>query len=45
MPKWAGRSGYVPIRVLHAAVYYGFSRALNATFTAREVFATRDEPA
>ncbi|MEU7802348.1 carboxymuconolactone decarboxylase family protein [Micromonospora arborensis] len=31
--------------ILHAAVYCGFPRALNATFTAREVFATRDDPA
>jgi 4-carboxymuconolactone decarboxylase len=29
--------------LLHAAVYCGFPRALNATFVAREVFATRDE--
>lgn len=29
--------------LLHAAVYCGFPRALNATFAAREVFAKRDE--
>ncbi len=29
--------------LLHAAVYSGFPRALNATFVAREVFAARDE--
>ncbi|WP_406639931.1 carboxymuconolactone decarboxylase family protein [Amycolatopsis sp. WGS_07] len=28
--------------LLHAAVYVGFPRALNATFVAREVFAERD---
>ncbi|HEY9389192.1 MAG TPA: carboxymuconolactone decarboxylase family protein [Mycobacteriales bacterium] len=28
--------------ILHAAVYCGFPRALNATFAAREVFAERD---
>lgn len=28
--------------ILHAAVYAGFPRALNATFLAREVFAGRD---
>lgn len=28
--------------ILHAAVYAGFPRALNATFVAREVFADRD---
>jgi len=28
--------------ILHAAVYAGFPRALNATFVAREVFAGRD---
>ena len=28
--------------ILHAAVYCGFPRALNATFVAREVFAARD---
>lgn len=28
--------------LLHAAVYCGFPRALNATFVAREVFQTRD---
>lgn len=28
--------------LLHAAVYCGFPRALNATFVAREVFAERD---
>lgn len=27
--------------VLHAAVYRGFPRALNATFTAKKVFAER----
>ncbi|PYC72022.1 4-carboxymuconolactone decarboxylase [Micromonospora arborensis] len=31
--------------ILHAAVYCGFPRAVNATFAAREVFATRDDPA
>ncbi|GAB2678269.1 carboxymuconolactone decarboxylase family protein [Saccharopolyspora gloriosae] len=30
--------------LLHAAVYCGFPRALNATFTAREVFTERDDP-
>ncbi|GAB2502115.1 Carboxymuconolactone decarboxylase family protein [Corynebacterium atrinae] len=30
--------------LLHAAVYAGFPRALNATFVAREVFAERDNP-
>lgn len=29
--------------LLHAAVYCGFPRALNATFVAREVFADRDD--
>lgn len=29
--------------LLHAAVYCGFPRALNATFTAREVFQERDK--
>ena len=28
--------------ILHASVYAGFPRALNATFVAREVFAERD---
>ena len=28
--------------ILHASVYAGFPRALNATFVAREVFAQRD---
>ena len=28
--------------LLHAAVYSGFPRALNATFVAREVFAARE---
>lgn len=28
--------------ILHASVYAGFPRALNATFVAREVFAGRD---
>ena len=28
--------------ILHASVYAGFPRALNATFTAKEVFAERD---
>ncbi|WP_211221793.1 carboxymuconolactone decarboxylase family protein [Granulicoccus phenolivorans] len=28
--------------LLHAAVYAGFPRALNATFTARDVFSDRD---
>jgi 4-carboxymuconolactone decarboxylase len=28
--------------ILHAAVYAGFPRALNATFVARDVFAERD---
>ena len=28
--------------ILHASVYAGFPRALNATFAAREVFAERD---
>jgi len=28
--------------LLHAAVYCGFPRAVNATFAAREVFAERD---
>ncbi|MEV4497218.1 carboxymuconolactone decarboxylase family protein [Micromonospora arborensis] len=31
--------------ILHAAVYCGFPRAVNATFAAREVFATRDDSA
>lgn len=31
--------------LLHAAVYCGFPRALNATFVAREVFAARDAAA
>lgn len=30
--------------LLHAAVFCGFPRALNATFVAREVFAERDDP-
>ena len=30
--------------LLHAAVYAGFPRALNATFAARDVFAERDQP-
>lgn len=29
--------------LLHAAVYCGFPRALNATFVAREVFRSRDQ--
>ena len=29
--------------LLHAAVYCGFPKALNATFVAREVFASRDD--
>lgn len=29
--------------LLHAAVYCGFPRALNATFAAREVFQSRDQ--
>ena len=29
--------------LLHAAVYCGFPRALNATFVAREVYAERDQ--
>ena len=28
--------------ILHASIYAGFPRALNATFVAREVFAERD---
>jgi 4-carboxymuconolactone decarboxylase len=31
--------------ILHAAVYAGFPRALNATFVAREAFAARDAAA
>ncbi|TCP50775.1 4-carboxymuconolactone decarboxylase [Tamaricihabitans halophyticus] len=31
--------------LLHAAVFCGFPRALNATFVAREVFAERDDSA
>jgi 4-carboxymuconolactone decarboxylase len=29
--------------LLHAAVYCGFPKALNATFVAKEVFAERDK--
>lgn len=36
--------GEITEALLHAAVFCGFPRALNATFIAREVFAERDDP-